>query len=708
MKSTKVLTYLSLLIMLTEALSMVAYGAPRNLVAHKFRIMRHEAIKTIHFAEQAFATDSGKPNQDDPPTTFSFNAYGRDFILNLEGNGRLLANLPQQQKQRLKQALHIYKGKIAGIADSWVRINRSNNKISGAMWDGSDLYLIDNSSDVADAIDSGLTPRKSQANYPLVYRYSDAETDASCALEPQSATANNYSKLVNEVQAMALTSSAQTSRSIDVAIVTDAEFTKANSVNPHAAVIARMNIVDGIYSEQVGIHLNITEIRPLSTNGGMTSSSAGTLLTQFATYSATPGFNNPGLAHLFTGRDLEGNTVGIAYIGVLCSKSYGVGLSQTNGIGTAGALTIAHELGHNFGAPHDGDTASSCSTTPQTFIMSPVLNGSTDFSSCSLQQMATNISNAACLSDLTPVASADLRPIIAVNPINTKVASTFNYVVEVRNSGTASAQGSTAAVTIPSGLTVNSASSTLGTCTTSSATVTCKIGTLPASTSATLTLNLKAGASPVNVISAVKVTANNDSVSTNNTTNVAIKVAAISTVPQTIIFESNFNNDDGDFFYLDDMYGTNQYKYASGSRIVTNGNGQLHVLLGGRDNVAVTNGMSGAWRKKFTLSKPATVTLTFDYKVDQTAEYENTEYSDALVAIDWQWIGLNGANYLSRVTGDGNGGLSRTTGTKTVSITRQLLTTGTHTLIIGGFNNKKDASNESTSVFIDNVKLVIK
>ena len=525
-------------------------------------------------------------------------------------------------------------------------------------------------------------------------------------MAPKAVSTNKVNGLVAELQAL-VKSSAQASRNIDIAIVTDAEFTQANSINPHAAVIARMNIVDGIYTEQVGVHLNITEVRPLASNGSMIATTPSLLLNQFASYTSSPGFNNPGLAHLFTGRDMQGNTVGIAYVGVLCRKDVGVGVSQTTGTGTTGALTVAHEIGHNFGAPHDGEAGTNCASSPNTFIMNPVLNGSTQFSACSLQQMVPFISSASCMSDTTPVPlTADIRPVIPVNPITIKVSNNFNYVVEVRNNGTNASENTSASINIPNGLSINTAKTTLGQCTVSTSAVKCSIGTLAANTTATVTLNLKAGTSPSNLISAVKVNSNNDNNTTNNSANVAINIAALSPPTQTVLFESNFNTDDGGFFYLDDMYrGTNQYKYASGNHVVINGNGQLEVLLGGRDNTAVTTGMSGAWRKKFTLNKPGTVTLSFEYKVTQSANYETDEYSDALLALDWHWIGLNGGDFLSRVTGDGDGGLPKSSGMQKVSITRSNLTPGTHSIAIGGFNNKKDASNESTQVLIDNVQV---
>ena len=61
------------------------------------------------------------------------------------------------------------------------------------------------------------------------------------------------------------------------------------------------------------------------------------------------------LIHTHTrGVDLEGNTVGRAFIGTMCRGQVSVGVSQDGGrpLDSVGS-TAAHELGHIFSMEHD-------------------------------------------------------------------------------------------------------------------------------------------------------------------------------------------------------------------------------------------------------------------------------------------------------------------------------------------------------------------
>ncbi|XP_008333884.1 zinc metalloproteinase-disintegrin-like batroxstatin-3 [Cynoglossus semilaevis] len=88
-------------------------------------------------------------------------------------------------------------------------------------------------------------------------------------------------------------------------------------------------------------------------------------------------------AHLISGIDFEGSTVGLAFIGTLCS-GHSVGVVQDhNDRAIAVGATLAHEMGHNLGMDHDDSSA--CSCAGESCIMAAALSWNIPryFSSCS-------------------------------------------------------------------------------------------------------------------------------------------------------------------------------------------------------------------------------------------------------------------------------------------------------------------------------------
>ena len=113
----------------------------------------------------------------------------------------------------------------------------------------------------------------------------------------------------------------QITRQIEIALIADSDFGAAVSDDPTAAMLARLNIVEGIFSEQIGLLVLATDVRSMPANDDpFTSTDATTLLEQLGKYrEATAAVRARGLAHLFTGKDLDGTTAGIAYLDSACS-----------------------------------------------------------------------------------------------------------------------------------------------------------------------------------------------------------------------------------------------------------------------------------------------------------------------------------------------------------------------------------------------------
>ena len=267
----------------------------------------------------------------------------------------------------------LLRGQISGLPGSWVRITRVGNQLFGAFWDGTELYTI---SPAAVAQRFAVTPPASAGNGTVIYRLSDTDSvlglriDHSVPSGKAVAQAPQYQALVAELQSNLSLPQEQ----IELAVIGDYAFYAAHSVDTEGALLARMNIVDGIFSEQVGVTLVVPELRVFrTTDEPFNTNAAETLLQQLGNYrSAVPEIASRGLAHLFTGRDISdpsGNVVGIAYHDALCDARFGVGITEGNRDLTTSALIAAHEIGHNFGAPHDGEAP--CASAPRGFLMEP-------------------------------------------------------------------------------------------------------------------------------------------------------------------------------------------------------------------------------------------------------------------------------------------------------------------------------------------------
>ena len=193
----------------------------------------------------------------------------------------------------------------------------------------------------------------------------------------------------------------------------------------------------------------------------------------------------------------------------------------------------------------------------------------------------------------------------------------------------------------------------------------------------------------------------------SGTTTVALTVTA---PPPVTIFAANFNTSADSFTYLDNAFrGTTQSAYAEGSWMANGGftGGALRVYVGGVDKLAITN-MSGGWRRTFTLSATATVTLSFRYNLNQGADYESDELSQVLASVDGILRSSGAGDWVAQVNGNGNGGSAITTGWQLVTLELGVMPAGTHTIVLGGFNNKKDSKSERTTILIDDVTVVTK
>jgi len=452
----------------------------------------------------------------DAPLVMSFDALGRRFDLELEPNGRLVSVARQNP---LLDGVDIYRGELAGRPGSWARIVVSDGMPRGLFWDGNEMYAIEAPGDSI-----------VQSNGSVIYRLADAQIapgSMSCGSASMAMTGSAaMDGLLDELGAISQAPGAISE--LEMGAIGDFEFTnsKGGDANAVTAITTRLNNVDGIFSQYVGVQISVTTIETFSApNDPFTDErDPSSLLDELSDYrSATPAQYSNGLTHLYTGRDLLGTTVGIAWGGdsgsAFCSNFFGAGLSEGNGSSTFDSLVAAHEIGHNFGAPHDGESGSSCESETGSFIMAPQLNNSQQFSSCSIARMSAEVAGASCISALP---SIDME--VALSGSATVLfgaSAVISY--DVINNGTLDATNVAADFTLPANLTLDSVSASVGTCTSGAGTVSCTLGDVPGMSSRTVDITTTPAALGPGMISAT-VSADTDDRPGNNQETVQLTV----------------------------------------------------------------------------------------------------------------------------------------------------------------------------------------
>ena len=162
-----------------------------------------------------------------------------------------------------------------------------------------------------------------------------------------------------------------TPQQVEIACETDYEFFQkngssvANTINDIENIIANVNT---IYDRDVNI---VHEISVMIIRSAAADPYAGTTidarLNEFdALWGAAPlngAFRD--IAHMFSGYNFSGGTIGLAYLGVVCQAASGVGYGVVESRYTS-SLTFrvslsAHEIGHNWNCTHcDADGNDAC------------------------------------------------------------------------------------------------------------------------------------------------------------------------------------------------------------------------------------------------------------------------------------------------------------------------------------------------------------
>lgn len=130
----------------------------------------------------------------------------------------------------------------------------------------------------------------------------------------------------------------------------------------NAEMLRIINTSEALLFRSFGITFRVVKQHTYTDSSPYTSTNANYLLSQFVRNPENP--HNLGLTpesfdtdvdlkHLFTGKSLEGNILGIAYIGSLCATPHlAYGVTQAHIFDTTYGI-FSHEISHSLGAFHD-------------------------------------------------------------------------------------------------------------------------------------------------------------------------------------------------------------------------------------------------------------------------------------------------------------------------------------------------------------------
>ncbi len=239
-----------------------------------------------------------------------------------------------------------YRGYLRGLDNSRISAMMRNGRLCADIYTGQEP---ENNYSIQPA--DGLA---AELNAHLVYRQNDvAEEPGVCGLDTELDPAAG-------IQMEAATSSNDMDvRICEIACDTDYEYYAAKGQDPNAVIADIETIMNGasfIYEMDTQVAFEITHIiiRTDDASDPYTSTNSSTLLNQLKTQWQTNHDDiQRDMVHLFTGKDLDGATIGRAFADEVCYSSQ-YSLSQTT-FSTQLDKRIAvaaHEIAHVFGAIH--------------------------------------------------------------------------------------------------------------------------------------------------------------------------------------------------------------------------------------------------------------------------------------------------------------------------------------------------------------------
>ena len=202
-----------------------------------------------------------------------------------------------------------YKGRIAGQEDTHGRFTITGQGVEGVVFTAGERYYVE-------PLRRYLASAK--GDELVVYRHSDIKFDQDWKCGVSLPRSLKLGEDQIGAQAAAVTA---TKYQVEVATEADYEYVQAlgGSDKANTEIESILNMVDGVYQSELLLDLSITFQHTWTTNQDpYTTTDPSDLLSEFDAYWSTNYAANKSydVAHLWTGRALDSNIAGIAYLGV--------------------------------------------------------------------------------------------------------------------------------------------------------------------------------------------------------------------------------------------------------------------------------------------------------------------------------------------------------------------------------------------------------
>jgi len=276
---------------------------------------------------------------------------------------------------------HFYRGRVAGDPGSEATLTFVDGELAGSIRTSHGEFTV-RPARVADGRSGGTVFIRDSADDPD--RPETPFCDADPPRPPEKATPES------DTPPVAAMIDAGTTLVASIAIDATYEWFErfGSATDAQNYILSLMAQVSTIYQNEVNIKIEISQLRIFTTPNDPYSDTldAGLLLDELRDeWIANQDSVSRTATHLFGVRPNGG--VGVAYVDVLCNKSFGYGVSTISGSGGSWEKSlVAHELGHNFASPHTHcytPEIDQCATAPGCYSGPEVASTGTIMSYCS-------------------------------------------------------------------------------------------------------------------------------------------------------------------------------------------------------------------------------------------------------------------------------------------------------------------------------------